>query len=88
MATYSRRVVQTTRIEYEVPAEPPWGAAWAEVAKAVSAAMHDVRRQKGLPEDASVSDDSIWIEPRDDVIVVRTADRDVVDSDPVDGGSA
>ena len=65
MATYERTELHTTRVEFHVPAPPPWGATWVEVAKAVSAA----RAELEAAED-SVHDDSISVAPGEDSVIV------------------
>lgn len=73
MATYDRRVIRTTRVEYTVPADPPYGASWAEVAKAITAAKVE-RSQAGQLTD----DDQIHVSPGDDAVIVwHETDREV-----------
>lgn len=60
MATYSRREVTVTTVEYAIPATPPWGAHCDEIAKAMTAARAEIGDQA-----------AIWVHPRDDEIVIR-----------------
>lgn len=81
MATYSRTELHVTRVEFHVPAPPPWGATWVEVAKAVNAAIAEIVEAGELAEGAQPSDDLISVAPGDDDVVVsyelrvRTAER-------------
>lgn len=70
MATFSHRTVTSTRHEWRVPAVEPWGAAAGEIGKAWTAAAVQYRRLHGLPEDAALSDDSMWFKVGDDEIVI------------------
>jgi hypothetical protein len=63
MATYSRREVVTRTVEFTVPASPPYGAAWAEVWKAVTAATRELRQTGRVSADQEPSDDAIRILP-------------------------
>lgn len=65
MATHSRREVTTTRVEFIVPAKDPWGAAWADVTKAVSEAVQELR-----DVGRSIADDTISLRPGDEEIIV------------------
>lgn len=70
MATYGRREIHTTRVEFPVPASPPWGACWVEVYKAVSAAIQELVSLGLLEDGREPSDDAIKILPGDDEVVV------------------
>lgn len=70
MATYSRREVRTTRVEYFVPADASFGACWVEVYKAVSAATQELVSLGLLEQGREPSDDAIKIRPGDDEVVV------------------
>lgn len=70
MATYSRRKLHITRVEFHVPAEAPWGATWVEVMKAVHAATAELREAGVIGETAEPADDQIAIAPHDDTVVV------------------
>lgn len=70
MATYSRVVVETRRVEFRVPAPQPWGATWTEVFKAVHAAIAELTESGQVAECAEPADDSIMIRVEDDMIVV------------------
>lgn len=59
MATYSRRVRQTTRIEYVVPAAPSFGAHVDEIDKAITAAQNE--SGPGI---------DVWVQPGDDEVIV------------------
>lgn len=84
MDTYERQVVQTTRVEFHVPAPPPWAATWTEVIKATRAAHAELWEAGDVPHGQDAADDQIRIEPRDDVIVVsyeRTTTNDTARED-------
>lgn len=70
MATYSRREVWTHRIEYSVPAEPPFGACWAEVAKAFTAARNDLVTSGVIGPEREMWDDQVKVIPSDDAILI------------------
>lgn len=70
MATYSRREIHTTRVEYLVPADDRFGACWVEVYKAVSAAMQELVSLGLLEQGREPSDDAIKIRPGDDEVIV------------------
>lgn len=70
MATYWRTEVTTTRVEFEVPTNEPWGACWVEVYKAVSAAIEELREAGRVAQDAEPSDDAIRIRSADDAVIV------------------
>jgi hypothetical protein len=84
MATYSRREITQTRIDFIVPTTFDRGAMWVEVMKAISAATSELRKFGGAPETGDPSDDAIWIRPGDqDVIVSYYREQAVTDrSDP------
>lgn len=62
MATYTRREVTTRRIEWAVPALPPYGASWAEVKKAFDAAEAELGWEP--------FDDEIVVLPGDDEVII------------------
>lgn len=70
MATYDRRRLEITRIEFHVPAPAPWGAAWTEVMKAIHAAVAELHESGELPEAAEPADNVIAIAPGDDEVIV------------------
>lgn len=70
MATYERRVLTVERVEFHVPAEPPWGADWTQVWRAVAEIHAELREAGELQEGQDAADDRIAMEPRDNVIVV------------------
>lgn len=70
MATYSRSVVTTTRVEFSVPTHTPWGACWSKVYKAVGAAMEDLREAGRIPDNETAPDDLIRILCADDAVIV------------------
>jgi hypothetical protein len=70
MATYSRREVHTTRVEFLVPAAWPEGACWVEVQKAISAAIQELQANGLLGQDETPSDNQIRIRPGDEDVVV------------------
>lgn len=70
MATYSRREIHTTRVEFPVPAGKPYGACWVEIYKAVSAAIQEMRYAGELAADEEPSDEAIRIRPDDDEVIV------------------
>lgn len=75
MATFSRREVTTRRVEFLVPAVPPYGASWVEVMKAIHAATAELVALGLLAEHAEPAGDQIWIRPGDeDVAVVFEVD--------------
>jgi hypothetical protein len=61
MATYTKRIRQTTRHEYVLP-NP---SNWAEFDKAMDASSRDFRDHVG-----STSDDSIWVTHADEEIII------------------
>lgn len=78
MAIYSERVFETRRVEFSVPASRPWGADWAEVMKAISAARQQLVAMELIEEHAEASADQIRLLPGDDeVIVFYTVERNV-----------
>jgi hypothetical protein len=66
MTTWSRSEKTVTTIKYTVPAPWPQGATWAEVEGAMAAAKAEAFRQN----DASLSDDAVWVTAEDDQIVI------------------
>lgn len=70
MATYERREVTRTRVEFVVPAAEPWGACWVEVMKAIRAATNELVMTDQLADGAEPADDAIQIRPGDDAVVV------------------
>lgn len=70
MATHSRREVHTRRVEFVVPAQPPYGAAWVEVMKAIHAAIAELREAGRLGPDEEPSDDTLWVRPSDEHVLV------------------
>lgn len=80
MATYSRRVRRTTRIEFVVPAPQPYGACWAEVSKAVGAIYAELREAGRLAPAQVPADDVIRVQAADDAIIVSYGDDELVDT--------
>lgn len=77
MSTY-RRVVQTTRLDYHVPA----GAPWPEVEKAFGLAYQEVLRAGREPGEAALGSVRLW--PADDEIVLSVElQREVVSTEGV-----
>lgn len=72
MATYQRREVTTTVVQFVVPAAPPWGASWAEVQKAIHAAVAELRNAG----EGSVADDRISVLPSDEALIVSYKKRE------------
>lgn len=72
MATYERREVVTTRVEYAVPAPWPQGATWVEFMKAIHAAHAELHEHdpKRYPPGRDVPDDAIWVRAADDEVIV------------------
>ncbi len=70
MATYSRRERITRTVEFPVPAEPPYGACWAEVWKAFNAARQELVAAGLLEKDVMPPDDVIRILAGDDEVIV------------------
>lgn len=70
MATYERAEMHTMRVEFHVPAPPPWGAAWAEVAKAVAACEAELRAAGELKPGEPAWDDQITVAPGEDSVIV------------------
>lgn len=70
MATYERREVTTTRVEFDVPASSPWGACWVEVQKAIAAVIEEMRTAGTLGLAEVPSDDRIRVTPGDEKIIV------------------
>lgn len=70
VATFERREVTTRRVEFHVPTHEPWGACWAEVDKAMDAALTELREKGELAEYDIPSDDRIRIHGTDEAIVV------------------
>jgi len=68
MPTWNRSEKTTTTIIYTVPAPWPHGGNWAEVASALEAAQSEAMREHG---GNPLSDDTIWVIPEDDKIVIR-----------------
>jgi hypothetical protein len=62
MATHSRYEENHKKVIYTVPAPAPF----AEVQKAIAAALLEVAKKKG--EDAARFDDALMVEPYDDAI--------------------
>ena len=75
LATYGRRELHTTRVEFHVPAPAPWGAAWVEVYKAVSAAIAEMREAGLLGVNQEPSDDRIAIAPGEESVIVSYETR-------------
>lgn len=70
MATFSHRRLVSTRHEWAVPAAGPWGAAYEEIVKAVSAAWAQYRDLHGLPEDELLPGDFAHFHTTDEDIVI------------------
>ena len=72
MTTWSRSEVTETTVNYTVPATEPWGATWAEIYQAISAALEEIRGGGGgIP-----SDDAIRVHAVDEAIVVSFTKRE------------
>jgi hypothetical protein len=70
MATYERWELQINRVEFRVPAEAPWGAAWVEVYKAVAVARAELVALGVIEEGRDAPGDMISIAPGDDCVIV------------------
>lgn len=75
MATFTRRTITTVRQEFVIPAQPPYGAASAEVGKAWAVAEREYRQHHGLREEERLADDAITFRPGDDEIVLSFETR-------------
>lgn len=78
MATWSRRETTVRRVEFVVPALPPWGAVWAEVMKAGDAALTEMHEAGLLPN--GPVDDTLRIRPGDDEVIVSYEDTRTTDT--------
>lgn len=56
----------TKTVEYTVPANPPWGAAWNQVQQALSLAVAEWE----AAHEHEIYDDSVRVHVRDDEIVI------------------
>lgn len=70
MATYDRWIRTIENVEYTIPADQPYGAAWVEVYKAVHAIHEELRAAGEIGVDEEAPDDRIRILPGEDEIVV------------------
>ena len=70
MATWSHRTVTSTRKEWTVPAEQPWGAVLGDIQGAILAAAHAYREAHGLPKEQQLWDDALRFHVTDDAIVI------------------
>ena len=70
MATYSRREVHTTRVEFIVPAPYPDGACWVEVYKAVAAATNEMRERGLIADVDEPADNELFVSPGDSEVIV------------------
>lgn len=79
MSAYERFAVQIRRVEFHVPAPPPWGACWNEVSKAIHVASRELVDAGQLDEAAEPPADLIRVTPGDDEVIVsyevRTSTR-------------
>ncbi len=70
MSTVNRREVTTVRVEFQIPANHPYGACWNQVELAIKAAWRELREEARIAEEAEPPDDMIRVLPMDDAIVV------------------
>lgn len=80
MATYSRREVHTKRVEFPVPAAPPWGACWVEVYKAATAAHQELAEAGRIKPGTDAPDNLIRIRSGDDEVIVSYEDTTTTDT--------
>lgn len=79
MSTY-RRTIQTTRLDYHVPASDKWGASCSDVEKAIQQAYREMVRNGRQPSDAA--DDAIRLWPVDGEIIVSVElEREIVSTE-------
>lgn len=70
MATYTSRVITSTRREWIVPASQPWGAPQAEVGKAWAAAELAYRSTSDISPEIPLHDDALRFHVTDDAVVI------------------
>ena len=70
MATWTSRTITSTRREWEVPAEQPWGAVLGDIEGATLAAKIAYREVHGLPEGQPLWDDALRFHVTDDAILI------------------
>jgi hypothetical protein len=70
MAEYTRRERTRTMVEFAIPAQLPYGAAWVELTKAIRAAHSELWDAGQVERERDAPDDAILILPGDDEIVV------------------
>jgi len=70
MATYTWGETIERRRWWQVPCEGPWGAAGAELYKAMHAASCSFRTAHGLADDAALHDNALRITVTDDAVVI------------------
>lgn len=70
MATFETAVITSTRYEWRVPTNEPWGAAAEEIGKAWGAAETTYKQVNGLSKDAVLSGDAIHFHTHDDYVVL------------------
>ena len=71
MADFSVREYITRTVEFSVPCHGTWGACWAEIDKAFTAALARYRWAHDLPDDTKAMDDWLRVFPGDDEILIR-----------------
>lgn len=70
MATFTSREVVSRRREWIVPAAQPWGAAHAELYKALAAAERSYREAYSVPDNVSLLDDALRVTTTEDEVVI------------------
>lgn len=70
MATYTWGETVVRRRFWTVPCEGPWGAAGAELYKAMHAASVAYRTDHGLDDDAPLFDDALRVTVTDDAVII------------------
>lgn len=70
MATYTWGETTERRRWWQVPCDSPWGAAGAELYKAMHAASVAYRQDHGLTDDAALADDALRVTVTDDAVVI------------------
>lgn len=70
MAAWTARLITSTRLEVEVPAAQPFGAALGDIEAAIGYAANRYRAAHDIPENVTVPDDALHFRAADDAILI------------------
>lgn len=70
MATFEHHTITSTRHEWRIPTNEPWGAPADEIGKAWAVAEKTYRETNAIPDGGSIAGNALAFHAHDDYVVI------------------